>query len=145
MGNAATDAALDSWIPLIPAEFLAEQPRSVRFCLEQANECARHQLWVPASLMLRKALEIAVNLKLKQLGREGEIYDDNDEERSLSARLAVLERDVRAVRRDIRDILIIKWFGDRGAHSRMDLYENDIRAIVAPRLRALLTHLELQS
>lgn len=127
---------------LFPETFLNAQPNDVRRCLQEANGCANHGFWVAARLMLRKAVDIAVNLRLKQLGKEDEICV-NDQEKSLSARLELLASHAPGIRRDIRDILVIKWFGDKGAHSRMAVFENDIRSIVAPKLRSFLTHLGL--
>ncbi len=129
---------------LFNSAFLKKQPTEIRICLEQADKCCANQLWIPTSLMLRKALDMAVNLKMKQLGKESELYDEQKNEKPLPVRLRLLASHFPSIKRDIDDLLTIKWFGDKGAHSKMELCENDIRSIVAPRLRAFLTDLELK-
>jgi len=130
--------------PLFDPAFLDQQPNDVRLCLELADKCAAQRLWIPASLILRKALDMAVNLKMKQLGRGNELYDEQKNEKSLPARLQLLADCLPVIRREMSDLLTIKWFGDKGAHSKMEIYEKDIRSIVEPCLRAFLTDLEMK-
>jgi hypothetical protein len=123
--------------------FLEQQPPDIRICLEQADKCGAHALWVPASMMLRKTLEMAINLKMKQLGKENELHDEKGQERSLTFRLQALSNYLPRLQRDLRDLLTIKWFGDKGAHTKMPIYESDVRSLIAPRIRAFLAGLEL--
>jgi hypothetical protein len=130
--------------PIFDTLFLSKLPADIRRCLEQVEECGSHNLWVPASLMLRKTLDMATSLKLKQLGRESDLYDGSGQEKSFRIRLQLLVGALPALQRDMRDLHSIKWFGDKGAHTRMDIYENDVRSLMAPRLRAFLADLDLK-
>lgn len=132
------------YAPLFDMGLLEKLPHEIRMCLELAEQCAIHGLWIPASLMLRKALDKAINLKMKQLGSETELYDEKSQEKPLAVRLQLLGDRLPALRRDMREFLMIKWYGDKGAHTKMPIYENDVRSIVGPRLRAFLAELELR-
>ena len=132
------------WIPLFDSELVDRQPREVRLCLQESENCAANGLWIAASVMLRKALEIAIVLKFQQLEREVDLYEESGREKGLSARLDLLGKSLPAVRRSARDVLVVKWFGDRGAHSTMAVHEGDIRAVIAPAVRSFLSSLGLK-
>lgn len=129
-------------VSLFPRTFLKRQHPDVRRCLQHADDCVRHGLWVPAAVMIRKALDMAVNLRLMQLGKGNDVYS-GEFEKPLPSRLELLSQSLPSIRKHIREVLTVKWFGDQAAHSRMDVFEADIRSTIEPRLRSFLVHLGL--
>ncbi len=123
-----------------PKVLVVEQAPAVQRCLQEAEGCARAELWVAAAVMLRKALDLSVRDAMRALGREPELYADRGREKTLSERLQLLGQSKPAIQRQRGDLLDIKWFGDKGAHSAMEIVKDDIDRIV-PKLRAFLTEL----
>lgn len=136
----------NSPVPVIEWRFVEAMPRDVETCLREANLCFEHECFVACSIMLRKALEVAVNKKFQQIGKGDELYDKEGNEQSLSKKLVKLGGFVPNVRRDVEDMKIVKWFGDKGAHDpTMSVTPEDLQTIVAPKLKPFLSKLALRA
>lgn len=134
----------NSPVPVIEWRFVETMPREVETCLREANLCFEHECYVACSIMLRKAMEVAVNKKFLQIGRGGELYDKEGNEQSLSKKLVKLGGVVLEVRKDVEDMKIVKWFGDKGAHDpTMSVTPEELQTIVAPKLKPFLSKLAL--
>ncbi len=131
--------------PLIGSGFLETLPSDVAECLQEANSCFEFKCFAACSVMVRKALEIAVTKKFLQTDKESRLYDKEGIEVSLAAKIERLIELIPRIRRDADDVRIVKWFGDKGAHDpRAPIFADDIRDNVAPKVRSFLTSLELK-
>ena len=145
-GPAPISSRGNSPVPLIEWRFVETMPRDVETCLREANLCFEHDCFVACSIMLRKAMEVAVNKKFLQIGKGGELHDKEGNEHPLSKKLVKLGRFVPNVRKDVDDMKVVKWFGDKGAHdSTMSVNPEDLQTIVAPRLKPFLSKLEIRT
>ncbi len=135
----------NSPVPVIEWRLVETMPREVETCLREANLCFEHECYVACSIMLRKAMEVAVNKKFLQIEKGGELYDKEGNEQSLSKKLVKLGRFVPDVRKDVEDMKVVKWFGDKGAHDpTMSITPEDLQVIVAPKLKPFLSKLALR-
>lgn len=113
--------------------------------LINANDCFVSGHFRQSAIMLRKALESSLRLKLLQSGSEITLLEDkNGNELSLSKKITILQNMRLITNRDAEDINIVKWFGDSGAHGKLSITENDIYEILEPKLRKFLLNLNLK-
>ncbi len=132
--------------PVIEWTFVDTMTRDVGICLREANLCFEYECYVASSIMLRKAMEVAVNKKFLQSGNSNLLLDKEGNELSLSKKLVKLGEFVHEVRKDIEDMKVVKWFGDRGAHDpTMRVTSEELRTIVVPRLKSFLSKLSLRA
>lgn len=121
-------------------------PRDVGICLREANLCFQYECYVASSIMLRKAMEVAVNKKFLQSENANNLLDKEGNELSLSKKLVKLGEIVPGVRKDVEEMKVVKWFGDKGAHDpTMIVTPEALQTIVVPRLKSFLSKLSLRA
>lgn len=143
---------IEEWNTELPAnnlpvvnQLVPDLPKDVGICLTKANECYISGHYEQASVMLRKAVEIASRIKLLQaeLGDKG-LYDSEGNELLLTGKIKMLRANNLITQRAARDLDEIKWFGDVGAHGTMKIVQKDIRDNIEPRVRSYLAGLNLK-
>ena len=90
--------------PLVGSEFLESLPSDVAECLREANTCFEFGCFAACSVMVRKAVEIAVAKKFLQTDRESRLYDKEGNEVSLATKIDRLVESIRRIRRDAEDV-----------------------------------------
>ncbi len=121
-----------------------EFPKEVANCLRVANDCFSSQLYLPCSVMIRKAIEVAVTKKFFQTRKEGRMFDGERNEISLEKKLNLLVEINPKSRKDIEQIRLVKWLGDRAAHDPVfDVLAGDIKDNF-PRVLSFLGNLQLK-
>ena len=132
-------------LPII-AQLYGEVPDEVSLCLQKANECYTNGHFEQSSVMLRKAVEFAIRIKLLQAGlTDKDLYDSEGNEFSLSKRIALLRKQNLITGRTSKDLDMMKWFGDTAAHGQMKIVEEDIRENIEPKVRSFLVGLNLKA
>ncbi len=91
---------------LVPARAPIVDSQEVAECLSEANCCFEAECYVACSVMMRKAVEVAVTKKFLQTRNE----------LSLAKKLVYLVEIMPSIKPDAEGIGIVKWFGDKGAH-----------------------------
>ena len=113
--------------------------------LSDANDCYIHDHNRQAAIMFRKALETSIKLKIKQAGKSDSVLlDQNDNEQRLSDKLKMLVTESlisNGIKKDIEDT--VKWFGDSGVHTKMDIVSDDIQLNIEPKFRKFIKELNL--
>lgn len=137
-GNAPT--------PIIEWSFVDAMLRDVGICVREANLCFQHECYVACSIMLRKAMEVAVNKKFYQSGNGNKLFDKEGNELSLSKKLVKLGEFIPEVRKDVEEMKVVKLFGDKGAHDpTINVTPDELQTIVVPRLKSFLSKLSLRA
>lgn len=132
-------------LPII-AQLNGEVPDDVSLCLQKANECYTNGHYEQSSVMLRKAVEFAIRIKLLQAGlTDKDLLDNEGNELSLSKKIALLRKQNLITNRTSKDLDTMKWFGDTAAHGQMKIVEEDIRENVEPKVRSFLVGLNLKA
>lgn len=130
---------------LFDDDFLSKLPQPVHASLAEANGCYISGYHEACSVMLRKAIETAITIKFMQLGKESVLRDDQGNDIGLNRKLKLLPDHYGAIRREVKELDVVKWFGDRGAHDfKTNVSGDDLRDKVAPRIRAFMAHLNLR-
>ncbi len=140
-------APLDKILPdnLFEENFMTDLPREVAECLTEVNKCFSNDCYIASSIMIRKALEVAVTKKLDQAGRGKKLFDDNGDEISLKRKLNLLPEVAPNIKKDLEAIKIVKWFGDKSAHSPNNpIFAKDIEQNIVPKIRYFLINLGLK-
>jgi len=129
---------------LFEEEFLILLPKEVKVCLIEANKCYSIECYRATSIMIRKAIEIAIIKKFYQTKNESRLYGENGEEIPLKSKLKLLREIAPYVNKNINDIELVKWFGDYSAHDPNSLIlVKDIEQNT-PKTRAFLINLKLK-
>ena len=129
----------------IAEQLLGEIPDDVSNCIMDANDCYISGHYDQCSIMLRKAIEIAIKIKLKQSNIDTkQLFDKAGNELSLSGKMQLLRKNRLITQRNSSDLEQAKWFGDIGAHGTMKIFPQDIRDIVEPKVRSFLVALNLK-
>ena len=124
---------------------IEDLPDDVSTCINDANNCFTSGHYNQCSVMLRKAIEVAIKIKIQQSGRDAEeILDKSGNEISLSGKIKVLRKHKLITPRTASDLDQIKWFGDVGAHGTMRVALNDIKDNLEPKIRGFLVGLNLK-
>lgn len=118
-------------------------PSEVEDAIRKANECYISGHYVQASVMLRKALDFAITKKLLQEGKRNEIYEDGLE-KSLDQKIKLSLEFNLITNMDKADLADIKWYGNAGAHSKMQLAKEDIENM-EKKLRKVIGQLNLKT
>lgn len=130
---------------LFEDEFLLVISKDIRECLIEANKCYSNECNRATSIMIRKSLEIAIIKKFYQTGNESRLYTESGEEISLNLKLKILREIIPKMNKYIKDIEIVKWFGDNNAHDPNSIiFARDIEHNIVPKTRAFLMNLELK-
>lgn len=143
---------IETWDEDVPANDLSimehvveDLPDDVATCVIDANDCFTSGHYNQCSVMLRKAIEIAIKIKLQQRGVDAAgLLDKSGNELNLSGRIKLLKEHSLITQRTVSDIEKVKWFGDVGAHGTMKVTMVDIRDIVEPKVRSFLGALKLK-
>lgn len=123
-----------------------EVPSDILLCLSKANECYNSGHYEQASVMFRKAADFAIRIKLLQSGlNEKDLVDAEGNDLSLSQKVTLLRKNQLITQRTSKDLEQIRWFGDIGAHSQMQIAQSDIRDVIEPKVRSFLVGLNLKS
>jgi hypothetical protein len=131
-------------LPLVDSAFMERLPSEVSACLQEANLCFTANCFLASSVMIRKAIEVAVTKKLLQEGRELRLYDREGYEIGLGKKLDLLPEVAPQVSRQLDEISLVKWLGDVSAHDpRTKIISADLQTIM-PLVRSFLTNLELK-
>lgn len=142
---------VETWDEDVPTDDLSimkhlvgDLPDDVATCVIDANDCFTHGHYNQCSVMLRKAIEIAIKIKIQQRGIDTtELLDKSGNELNLSGRIKFLKEHRLITQRTVSDIEKVKWFGDVGAHGTMKVTIIDIKDI-EPKVRNFLTALNLK-
>jgi hypothetical protein len=119
-------------------------PKEVSNCLELANGCFASELYLPCSVMIRKAIEVGVTKKFYQTGNERRMFDRENNEVSLEKKFNLLVEINPKLRRDIDQMRLVKWLGDKAAHDPLfDVLPGDIKDNL-PRVMSFLNDLGLK-
>ena len=122
-----------------------EMPSDVVKCINDANDCYVAGHYNQCSVMLRKAIELAIRIKLYQAGLSiNQLRDESGNEIGLSSKIKLLRKEKLVPQKNILDIEQVKWFGDVGAHRTMQVAERDIKDNIEPKLRNFLAELNLR-
>lgn len=122
-----------------------ELPLEVYDPLSKANESYTHGHFEQCTVMLRKAIDSAIKLKILQSGiDETELNDKDGNEVRLSQKIKILKENGLLTQKIARYLDDIKWYGDHGAHTNMKFVVEDIRDNIEPKVRAFLTGLNLR-
>jgi hypothetical protein len=131
--------------PMIDWRFVETTPRHVQMCLREANLCFQHECYVASSIMLRKVVEVATTLKFLQTGNDSRLLDKEKNEISLTKRLKILIEIFPPVRKDAQNMLLVKWWGDKGAHDpSVFLLPETVQTVIAPKVKTFLHSLQLK-
>lgn len=131
-------------LPIVE-QILGEIPDNISNCIIDANDCYMSGHYNQCSVMLRKAVEIAIKIKLQQSGiNVNQLFDKAGNELSLSGKIKLLIKKKLITQRNATDLERVKWFGDIGAHSVMKITHQDVRDNVEPRVRSFLVGLNLK-
>ena len=131
--------------PLVDSEFMEKLPSEVSACFQEANVCFTASCFLASSVMIRKAIEVAVTKKLQQEGQEARLYDREGHEIGLGKKLDLLSEVAPKVSRQLHEVSILKWLGDASAHDpRTKIMSTDLQSVV-PLVRSFLTNLELKT
>jgi hypothetical protein len=131
-------------ICLFEEDILQLIPKDIANCLREANKCFSVECYIATSIMIRKTLEIAINKKFYQTNNEKRLYINGDEI-SLGKKLNILSEIMPNKSRIIKEIEIVKWFGDSGAHDpKNPIFSRDIENNIAPKIRSFLINMELK-
>ncbi|MDG7041212.1 MAG: DUF4145 domain-containing protein [Nitrososphaerota archaeon] len=96
--------------------------------------------------MLRKAIDFGIRLKLLQSEfTEKDLLDNQGNELDLDKKIKVLRNKGLISPHASKDLDIIKWFGNQGAHSKMSIVLDDVKDNVEPRVRAFFGGLNLKT
>ncbi|MGI0059171.1 MAG: DUF4145 domain-containing protein, partial [Nitrosotalea sp.] len=122
-----------------------ELPSEVYEPLSKANESYIHGHFEQCTIMLRKAIDYAIRLKLLQSGiDENELNDKDGNEIRLSEKIKILKENGLLTQKIAKYLDDVKWYGDHGAHTKMKFVVEDIRDNIEPKIRAFLTGLNLK-
>ena len=125
---------------------LDEIPSDVVTCIIDANECYISGHYNQCSVMLRKSIEVAIRIKILQLGlTTNPLLDKSGNEIGLSSKIKLLTKKNIIAHKNISDIEQVKWFGDKGAHGTMRVAEQDMRNNIEPKIRSFLAGLNLKT
>ena len=126
--------------------FLVTLPKEVAFCLGDANKCFAAGITAPCSVMIRKGIENAIRIKFTQIGRQREMYSEDEKEITFDMKLTKASTEFPAVRGDIKTIRnTVKWFGDKGTHDPSTAITlGDIKDNVVPKTKAFIINLQLK-
>jgi hypothetical protein len=134
-----------AYTEFVPSSLLTKLPAQVRDCIKEAMKCFNYRCYIASSVMLRKALEVAAEIRVKQAGKTSELYDKDGNELTLPKKLALVAQLEPGVRKNTKDVDTVKWFGDIGAHDpNTPVFARDIKDNVAPKIRAYLSNLGLK-
>ena len=144
---------IETWDEEVPSEDLPiiehlidDLPADVATCVLDANNCFTSGHYNQCTVMLRKTIEIASKIKLQQSGvKTEEMLDEGGDDISLSRKLKLLKKYNLITRRNVSDFEDVKWFGDKGVHSTMQVTFQDIKDNVEPKIRSFLVGLNLKS
>ena len=121
-------------------------PNDVVTCLIDANNCFTSGHYNQCSVMLRKAIETAIKIKLQQSGVDiDKLLDKSGNELNLNGKMKLLRRNNLITQRHASDFEKVKWFGDIGAHGVMKIMPQDIKDNVEPKVRSFLVGLNLKA
>jgi len=133
-----------SSLPIVE-QLLGNLPDDVSNCIIGANDCYISGHYDQCSVMLRKAVEIAIKIKIKQSGMDiNQLFDKAGNELSLNGKMKLLTKKRLITQRNASDLEQAKWFGDIGAHGTMKIFPQDIRDIVEPKVRNFFVALNLK-
>jgi hypothetical protein len=139
---------LDSPLKHLPVIGLLESeiPEEVIQFLKKADECYVSGHYVQCSVMLRKAVESSIRIKLLQSSlNQSDLLDSEGNEISLARKVELLRKNFLIPAKHSKDLENVKWFGDIGAHDQMEIVMEDIRDNVEPKLRSFLLALNLKA
>lgn len=130
--------------PILDPNFIETFPTDVAISLQAANSCFVSEHYLPCSVMLRKAIDVALTKKFLQSGEESRLKDKEDNEISYQKKLNIIVEIAPKTRRDVDQVKLVKWLGDRAAHDpTFEISPSDIRENI-PRVKAFLTDLQLK-
>lgn len=134
-----------TYAEFVASNLLVKLPAQVRICIKEAMRCFNYRCYIASSVMLRKTVEIATEIRVKQAGVEDKLYDKNGNELTLQKKLALVAQLCPPIRKNVKDVETVKWFGDVGAHDPNTLiFAQDIKDNIAPKVRAYLSNLGLK-
>lgn len=123
-----------------------EIPEEVMQFLIKADECYVSGHYVQCSIMMRKAVESSIRIKLLQSNLSpSDLFDTEGNELSLARKIEVLRKHFLIPAKHSKDLESVKWFGDIGAHDQMEIVMEDIRDNIEPKLRSFLLALNLKT
>ena len=130
----------------IMQHLLEEMHPDVTMCINDANDCYVAGHYNQCSVMLRKAVDLAIKIKLLQSGMNTEqLLDKTGNEIGLSSKIKILKKKKLVTQKNSSGIEHVKWFGNIGAHGTMRVVEQDIRDNIDPKIRSFLVELNLKS
>jgi hypothetical protein len=131
-----------AYTEFVPSSLLMKMPSQVRIVIKEAMKCFNYRCYIASSVMLRKTIEVAAEIRARQAGKANELYDKDGNELTLPKKLALVARLEPGVRKVTKDVEMVKWFGDIGAHdANTPVFARDIKDNVAPKIRAYLSNL----
>lgn len=131
-------------LPIVNKQVI-ELPAEVYEPLSKANDSYVNGHYEQCSVMLRKAIDFAIRLKILQFGiDEKELHDKNGNELTLSQKIKILRDNGLLTQKISKYLDDIKWYGDNAAHSNVRFVIDDIRENTEPKIRAFLTGLNLK-
>lgn len=120
-------------------------PQDVASCLKEADKCFAAEIYLPCAVMLRKAIDVAVSKKFQQEGKQLLLFDKENNEYGLDTKLNKLANLLPRLRRDVEQMRMVKWLGDKAAHDpTFVINPSDIRDNI-PRVVAFLDDIQLRS
>lgn len=131
-------------LPLMKKEVI-ELPPELHDVIKKANDSYLSGHFDQCNIMLRKAIEFAIRLKLLQSGiKDSEIMNEHGYEIPLAKKIKLLVENNLITSKTAKMLDEIKWYGDMSAHNNAKFVLEDIRDSVEPKIRTFLIGLQLR-
>ncbi|MDG7045934.1 MAG: DUF4145 domain-containing protein [Nitrososphaerota archaeon] len=132
-------------LPVVESDVI-QLPLEVLDVLLKANDCYISGHYVQSTVMFRKALDFGIRLKLLQSGsKEEDLLDNQGNELTLARKIKLLRDKNLISQQTSKHLETIKWFGDLGAHGRMNVVLEDVKDNIEPKVRAFFMGLNLRT